>query len=42
MNVFLDAGQKRALEKLSAKTGAPVAELIRRAVSAYLERARER
>lgn len=43
MNVFLDAAQKRALEKLSAKTGAPVAELIRRAVGAYLlERARER
>jgi predicted DNA-binding protein len=38
MNVFLDPEQKQVLEKLSAKTGAPVAELIRRAVDAYLKR----
>jgi len=38
MNVFLDPAQKQALEKLSAKTGAPVAVLIRRAVDAYLKR----
>jgi len=37
MNVFLDREQKQALEKLSAKTGAPVAELIRRAVDRYLK-----
>ena len=36
MNVYLNDDQKRALEKLSAKTGAPVAELIRRAIDAYL------
>jgi predicted DNA-binding protein len=41
MNVFLDPAQKQALEKLSAKTGAPVAELIRRAINAYLKRGRE-
>jgi predicted DNA-binding protein len=38
MNVFLDPEQKNALEKLSTKTGAPVAELIRRAIDAYLTR----
>lgn len=38
MNVFLDSPQKRALEKLSEKTGASVAELIRRAINAYLKR----
>jgi len=36
MNVYLAGEQKRTLEKLSAKTGAPVAELIRRAIDAYL------
>ena len=40
MNVFLDPDQKRDLEKLSSKSGAPVAELIRRAIDAYLKRAR--
>jgi len=34
--VYLNEKQKKALEKLSAKTGAPVAELIRRAIDAYL------
>jgi predicted transcriptional regulator len=38
MNVFLEPAQKRALEKLSAKSGAPVAMLIRRAVTAFLKR----
>lgn len=33
----LDAADKKALEKLSQKTGAPVAELLRRAVTAYLK-----
>jgi predicted DNA-binding protein len=41
MNVFLDPAQKQALEKLSVKIGAPVAELIRRAINAYLKRGRE-
>jgi len=36
MNVWLNIEQKRVLEQLSAKTGAPVAELIRRAIDAYL------
>ena len=38
MNVFLTPEQKQALEKLSAKSGAPVAELIRRAIDTYLAR----
>jgi len=36
MNVYLNDKQKTLLEKLSDKTGAPVAELIRRAIDAYL------
>ena len=36
MNVYLNGKQKKSLERLSAKTGAPVAELIRRAIDAYL------
>jgi len=36
MNVYLNSKQKKALEKLSGNTGAPVAELIRRAIDAYL------
>ena len=36
MNIYLNKEQKQVLEKLSAKTGAPVAELIRRAIDAYL------
>ena len=36
MNVYLNEKQKTSLERLSAKTGAPVAELIRRAIDAYL------
>jgi len=37
MNIYLTAKQKDVLEKLSAKTGAPVAELVRRAVDAYMK-----
>jgi Ribbon-helix-helix domain len=36
MNINLNAEQKRKLGKLSDKTGAPVAELVRRAIDAYL------
>jgi predicted DNA-binding protein len=36
MNVYLNDEQKKALEKLSDRTGAPVAALIRRAIDAYL------
>ena len=37
MNIYLSEKQKGLLEKLSAKTGAPVAELVRRAVDAYVK-----
>jgi predicted DNA-binding protein len=40
MNVFITPEQKQALEQMAAKTGAPVAELIRRAIDAYLKRRR--
>ena len=36
MNVYLNKVQKAKLDALSTKTGAPVAELIRRAIDAYL------
>ena len=35
-NIYLTPAQKRLLEKLSDRTGAPVAELVRRAIDAYL------
>ena len=41
MNVYLNGKQKRVLEQLSDKTGAPVAELIRRAIDAYLDSRRK-
>jgi predicted DNA-binding protein len=37
MNIYLSGEQKQKLEKLSDKTGAPVAELIRRAIDSYLD-----
>jgi len=40
--LFLKEEQIKKLQKLSRKTGAPVAELIRRAIDKYLhERAKE-
>jgi len=36
MNVYLDPKQKAGLEAFSSKTGAPVAELVRRAIDGYL------
>jgi len=36
MNIYLADKQKASMEKLSAKTGAPVAELVRRAIDVYL------
>jgi predicted DNA-binding protein len=40
--LFLKAEQVKKLQLLSGKTGAPVAELIRRAIDKYLqERAKE-
>jgi predicted DNA-binding protein len=40
--LFLKEEQLKKLQKLSDKTGAPIAELIRRAIDRYLEgRAKE-
>lgn len=36
-NIWLGDGQKRKLEALSKKTGAPVSALIRKAIDAYLK-----
>ena len=35
-NIYLTDKQKALLERLSERTGAPVAELIRRAIDSYL------
>ena len=35
--IFLSQEQQEKLAKLSAKTGAPVSELIRRAIDRYLK-----
>jgi hypothetical protein len=35
--VYLDKRERDALLKISKKTGAPVAELVRRAITAYLK-----
>lgn len=37
VHLLMEPKQYDALEKLSQKTGAPVSELIRRAVESYLE-----
>jgi predicted DNA-binding protein len=40
--LFLRADQLKKLQRLSERTGAPIAELIRRAIDKYLqERAKE-
>jgi len=36
--VYLDPAERAALERLSKKTGAPIAELVRRAVAEWLKR----
>lgn len=38
LNIYLDPQQKAKLDKLSDKTGAPVSELIRRAIDLYLKK----
>ncbi len=38
VNVYLKPEQKEKLDKLSAKTGAPISELLRRAVDLYLKK----
>jgi predicted DNA-binding protein len=35
-NIYLTSEEKKLLEKLSDRTGAPVAELVRRAIDGYL------
>jgi predicted DNA-binding protein len=35
-NIYLTSEQKKLLEKLSGRTGAPVADVVRRAIDAYL------
>jgi Ribbon-helix-helix protein, copG family len=37
--VYLEPAEREALDKISAKTGAPVGELIRRAVAEWLKKA---
>lgn len=41
-NVYLSDAQRAELAALSQRTGAPVAELVRRAIDAYLEKDREK
>jgi predicted DNA-binding protein len=41
-NIFLTAVELRKLRELSKKIGAPVAELVRRAIDQYLERAEKK
>jgi predicted DNA-binding protein len=38
LNIYLDPQQKDKLDKLSDKTGAPMSELIRRAIEMYLKK----
>ena len=38
LNIYLDPPQKERLDKLSKKTGAPLSELVRRAVEMYLKK----
>ncbi len=37
-NIWLGEDQKKKLEALSKKTGAPVSALIRKAIEAYLKK----
>lgn len=39
LNIWLTPDQKKKLEKLHADTGAPMSELIRRAIELYLKKA---
>jgi len=41
-NIFLTRTELKKLRTLSKKTGAPVAELVRRAVDEYLEKFEEK
>jgi len=37
VNIYINPKQKADLDKISEKTGAPVAELVRRAIDAYVK-----
>jgi hypothetical protein len=41
LNIYLEFDQKDNLEKLHETTGAPISELIRRAITAYLDSRRK-
>jgi len=38
LNIYLNEQQKEKLEKIRAKTGAPMSELVRRAIDLYLKK----
>jgi hypothetical protein len=38
MNITISEAQRDAMVKLSKKTGAPLAELVRRAIDLYLKK----
>jgi predicted DNA-binding protein len=38
LNIYLSPQQKEKLDKLSDKTGAPMSELVRRAIDLYLKK----
>jgi predicted DNA-binding protein len=38
INISIDKDQRAGLEKLSKKTGAPLAEVVRRAIELYLKK----
>ena len=38
LNIYLRPDQKQKLEKLHQKTGAPLSELVRRAIDMYLKK----
>jgi predicted DNA-binding protein len=40
LDMRIDKPTKDALAALSAKTGAPISELVRRSIAAYLKRAK--
>jgi len=40
--LYLKEEQLKKLEAISSRTGAPVAELVRRAIDAYLKKQKER
>ena len=37
INISINESQRAGLEKLSERTGAPMAEVVRRAIDAYLD-----